>query len=218
LNACGGKIDDDQKLLDDARVASIPRRIAAEGVTDVVKVDIGYTGMIFLTRSGGVFTCDTGFNGYAQTNPDARIRIVRRIVFDTDAAVDVAAGRCHFVAAARSGAAYTWGCPSDALGRVPTDSADAARPTPITTDIIATHVAAGEHFTLILAHSGEIYGVGAAGDGALGVQPSGAAAVRAPVRVAVEADPAFLPPPASSTPRVRAITAGYQHAVAILQY
>ena len=64
--------DDDERflerLLEDAAVASTPRFLSAAAFFDGSKVAIaavGYAHAAFLTTDGRVFTCDTGFDGYA---------------------------------------------------------------------------------------------------------------------------------------------------------
>jgi len=205
LNSCANNAAPNT-LLKDAQKAAAPRLV--QGVSGVVKVDIGYTNMIFQTKDGGVYTCDTGFNGYAQVEPKAKVELVRHQDFLTDqtSAADVAAGRCHFVVATKKGAVYTWGCGSSALGR----EGDRERPAPVRGDMtsrVATHVAAGEYFTLINTKEGVIYGMGSGGNGNLGVQPGGSNDISSPVRVNVN----------SEVGTARAIAAGYQHSVAILE-
>jgi alpha-tubulin suppressor-like RCC1 family protein len=75
------------------------------------------------------------------------------------------------------------------------------------TSRVATHVAAGEYFTLINTKEGVIYGMGSGGNGNLGVQPGGSNDISSPVRVNVN----------SEVGTARAIAAGYQHSVAILE-
>ena len=85
LNACGGafddaieKTDDDapgpsvasflDRLVNDAAFASTPRFLSRDVFFDGSAVEIaavGYVHVAFLTSDGRVFTCDTGFDGYA---------------------------------------------------------------------------------------------------------------------------------------------------------
>jgi regulator of chromosome condensation len=204
LNSCGDSEIGRDELLADASVAAAPRVVS--GVSDVTQVDIGYTNMIFLTRSGRVLTCDTGFNGYAQARADADVRVRQHVTFEStpsmQRAVDVAAGRCHYVVATESGALYTWGCGGDWLGR----DGDPLKPAQVGGDLASravVSVAAGEYFTLVATADGDVFGMGSSGNGQLGVQAS-TSGHKSPVRVRVGDAVGTL-----------AVAAGYQHAVAI---
>ena len=79
LNACGAAsvladddADDDaaflERLAEDPAFASTPRFLSAAAFFDGSAVEIaavGYAHVAFLTADGRVFTCDTGFDGYA---------------------------------------------------------------------------------------------------------------------------------------------------------
>ena len=202
LNACAGAGNLRDELLTNVKSASQPRKIL--GITDVVKVDIGYVAMIFLTSKGEVYTCYTGFDGYAGANADASASTAHKkhAVFSSGTgASDVATGRCHFVASTTAGKVYTWGCPN-ALGRTYGDNHE---PTSLSVDMsreFVVSVSAGEYFTLMLTRDGAIYGTGDSNSGQLGTQIAGSK-FKTPIRLA------------SSPPRVLAVTAGYQHAAAI---
>ena len=80
LNACGAfsaSDDDDgatsnvdaflRRLTDDPAFASTPRFLSKDafGRSTVEIAAVGYVHVVFLTKDGRVFTCDTGFDGYA---------------------------------------------------------------------------------------------------------------------------------------------------------
>jgi regulator of chromosome condensation len=206
LNSCGDSEIGRDELLADASVAAVPRVV--NGITDVTQVDIGYTNMIFLTSSGRVVTCDTGFTGYAQVQANADVSLRQHITFadapSTQRAFDVAAGRCHYVVATEGGGLYTWGCDGAWLGR----DGDPLKPAQVGGDLAsraAVSVAAGEYFTLVATVDGEVYGMGAAGNGQLGVQASNSGH-NSPIRVNVGDAVGTL-----------AVAAGYQHSVAIVR-
>ena len=203
LNACGGDRNLRDELLTNSRASSAPRKI--DGVNDVVKVDIGYIGMIFLTSKGEVYTCYTGFDGYAGANADgtANTALKRHAVFSSGTgASDVATGRCHFIVSTTAGKVYTWGCPN-ALGRT---YGEHHEPTSLSVEMsreFVVAVAAGEYFSLMLTREGEIHGMGDSNSGQLGVQNPGSR-FKTPTRIA------------SIPARALAVAAGYQHAAAVL--
>lgn len=186
------------------RAAATPRLI--DGVQDIEFVDIGYTGMILLNAKGEVFTCDTGFDGYARRADGADVRVRRQSSFGNGGhkAIDVAAGRCHYAVATESGALFTWGC--SALGRAGNKLTPAAVAGDLSTRGVVA-VAAGEYFTLAATSVGEIYGMGANGNGQLGVQADTGPSFDSPVRVELG--------PGVGT--CVAVAAGYQHSVAIIR-
>ena len=201
LNACGGAKGGRQSLLDDARAASTPRPI--DGVREVEFLDIGYTSMIFLTKTGEVFTCDTGFDGYARVAEKSDESITRHPTFANDHAIDVAAGRCHFAVATKSGALYTWGC--KALGR----EGSTEKPARVVGDLSSRRVvsvAAGEYFTLVTTMDGEIYGTGSNGNGQLGTAPESTTEYATFERVSL----------GTQAGDALAVAAGYQHSIAIV--
>lgn len=95
LNACGAfsaSDDDDgatlnvdaflRRLTDDPAFASTPRFLSKDAFdgSTVEIAAVGYVHVVFLTKDGRVFTCDTGFDGYAgglgkpyAPNEDARL-------------------------------------------------------------------------------------------------------------------------------------------------
>ena len=200
LNMCGVSSGRD-KIIDDA---ATPRLI--DGVQDIELVDIGYTGMILLNAKGEVYTCDTGYDGYARPSDGADVRVQRHSPFgDGDhKAIDVAAGRCHYAVATEHGALFTWGC--SALGR----GGDKRNPAAVAGDLSTrgvVAVAAGEYFTLAATSLGEIYGMGTNGNGQLGVQADAGPSFDSPVRVELG--------PGVGT--CVAVAAGYQHSIAIVR-
>jgi len=205
LNACGGDAGLARTLLADSRVAAKPRLI--KGIFDVVKVDIGYVTMIFLTSKGEVYTCYTGFDGYAGLNEasSARTTLERHSIFSSGSgAADVATGRCHYVVSTVAGKVYTWGCSTVALGR---EYGERSTPTPLGVSMsqeFVVAVAAGEYFTLMTTRQGDIFGVGESNNGQLGIEGSGAR-LSSPSRL-------------TSIPRgALAVAAGYQHAAAVVR-
>jgi len=202
LNSCGDVSGHRDELISHPSDAAKPRRV---NVKDVVSIDTGYTNMIFRTSRGAVYTCDTGFTGYASVDVKANVAIVRHNEFANEyKAIDVAAGRCHYAVATEAGTVFTWGC--QALGR----EGDRTKPEPVGGDLASRSVetvAAGEYFTLVTTDSGDIYGWGSGGNGQLGVQADSSNMFHSPVQVNVG--------PKVGT--ALAVAAGYQHSVAIVR-
>ena len=234
LNACGGDGGGDASpispvsLLSDPALAATPRLVRHAATNDfrddkAVAVVFGYTQMLVLVASGALYSCDTGFDGYAAglggaEGADAyvpnREKQLGRPAASREAALapDVVggplagkrvaamdAGRCHGVVAAEDGDVYAFGC--GALGgegrhgepRLVKDAPERA-----------VDVAAGEYFTLALGEDGDLVGWGDGKSGQLGVDPA----------MTNEWTRAETVPVGGKT---LAPFAGYQHAVAIVR-
>ena len=202
LNACGGDGGLDASpispasLLSDPALAATPRLVRHAATNDfrddkAVAVVFGYTQMLVLVASGALYSCDTGFDGYAAglggaEGADAYVPnrekqlgrpVARResalapdVVGGALAGQRVAAmdaGRCHGVVVAEDGRVYAFGC--GALGgegrhgepRLVRDAPERA-----------VDVAAGEYFTLALGEDGDLVGWGDGKSGQLGVDPA----------------------------------------------
>ena len=139
-----------QKLNSDAQFAATPRVVLGadgngffSGRSDIrgkqagddknghgaEVVVVGYVHLVALTKDGKVFTCDTGFDGYAgglgnEYTPNDTKQVGRavqdavgallpgEVVFPggTCKIVAIDAGRCHSIAADSDGKAYAFGC------------------------------------------------------------------------------------------------------------
>ena len=187
LNACGGAFDDAiektddapgpsvasflDRLVNDAAFASTPRFLSRDVFFDGSAVEIaavGYVHVAFLTSDGRVFTCDTGFDGYAgglgnpyTPNEDGRLG---RALFSsvaansTDEASSRNAGAALDVAEATERAALT---PGEVTVR--DDAKDASKDASKRTPVVA--VDAGRCHTVVADANG---GAFAFGCGALG--------------------------------------------------
>ena len=187
LNACGGAFDDAiektddapgpsvasflDRLVNDAAFASTPRFLSRDVFFDGSAVEIaavGYVHVAFLTSDGRVFTCDTGFDGYAgglgnpyTPNEDGRLG---RALFlsvaanSTDEASSRNAGAALDVAEATERAALT---PGEVTVR--DDANDASKDASKRTPVVA--VDAGRCHTVVADANG---GAFAFGCGALG--------------------------------------------------
>ena len=136
LNACGGAFDDVtenenetdapqtvasflDRLVNDAAFASTPRFLSRDVFFDGSAVEIaavGYVHVAFLTSDGRVFTCDTGFDGYAgglgnpyTPNEDGRLGRELVVANSTDEASSTNAGAALDVAEATKRAALAPG-------------------------------------------------------------------------------------------------------------
>lgn len=237
LNLCGAsKHLTAKKLLEDPETAATPRVVRlSHGGTDAggfaanddgaVVVSIGYVHMAVLTETGALYTCDTGFDGYASGlgqgfTPNKDKQLGRRAPSLETALLPglvggallgkrvtaVAAGRCHVAAATADGQLYAFGC--GALGS-PTGEPRHVSDGPAADGAEVTGVAAGEYFTLASTRDGRLFGWGDGGSGQLGRKlPPGHNAL------AVKID---LGERRRETVRVITPVGGYQHAVAIAE-
>ncbi|KAK9829104.1 hypothetical protein WJX72_003914 [[Myrmecia] bisecta] len=182
LNACG--LSDTLAAADPQAKWAEPRQVQSglEAVR-VRAVDAGYVHWLALADNGDVWTCDTGFDGYAgllpasqQTGglrtPNAEGELGRNLspngglmpgkVEGLQAAA-AAAGRCSSLAVAADGQVWSWGCGS--LGR----EGDASRPGPVTglgpssPGGRAIAVAAGEWSSAAITENGKVYAWGSTG-------------------------------------------------------
>ena len=235
LNACGGDGGLDASpispasLLSDPALAATPRLVRHAATNDfrddkAVAVVFGYTQMLVLVASGALYSCDTGFDGYAAglggaEGADAyvpnREKQLGRPVASRESALapDVVggalagkrvaamdAGRCHGVVAAEDGRVYAFGC--GALGgegrhgepRLVRDAPERA-----------VDVAAGEYFTLALGEDGDLVGWGDGKSGQLGVDPAMTDESRTRAATVPVGGKTLAP------------FAGYQHAVAVVR-
>ncbi|KAI8472649.1 MAG: P-loop containing nucleoside triphosphate hydrolase protein [Monoraphidium minutum] len=217
--------------------AHAPRRVggalAEEGV---VAVATGYTFWAAATRGGRVFTCATGDDGYAGTLPGPRApnaagelgrgsepRAPGVVAGIEGAVVAVAAGREHALAVTAAGRVYSWGGGGRGDGVLGRPAAAAGgggggggaphdRPGLVQGALASERVllvAAGEYYSLA-ATASAVYGFGSNAYRATGTAPRDAA------------PPAVLEPRAAlgalggGGPRVLALAAGYQHALAVV--
>ena len=242
LNACGGDGGLDASpvggdaspitpasLLSDPALAATPRLVRHAATNDfrddkAVAVVFGYTQMLVLVASGALYSCDTGFDGYAAglggaEGADAyvpnREKQLGRPVASREAALapDVVggalagkrvaamdAGRCHGVVAAEDGRVYAFGCGAlGGEGRHGEPSLVRDAPTR------AVDVAAGEYFTLALGEDGDLVGWGDGKSGQLGVDPAMTDESRTRAATVPVGGKTLAP------------FAGYQHAVAVVR-
>jgi regulator of chromosome condensation len=186
LNACGGAFDDVtenetdapqtvasflDRLVNDAAFASTPRFLSRDVFFDGSAVEIaavGYVHVAFLTSDGRVFTCDTGFDGYAgglgnpyTPNEDGRLGRELVVANSTDEASSTNAGAALDVAEATKRAALA---PGEVTVRDDANDAnEASKDSSKRTPVVA--VDAGRCHTVVADANG---GAFAFGCGALG--------------------------------------------------
>ena len=215
-------------LISDPSLAATPRLVRHAATNDfrddkAVAVVFGYTQMLVLVASGAVYSCDTGFDGYAAglggaEGADAYVpnkdKQLGRPAATRDAALApnlvggplagkrvaaMDAGRCHGAVATDDGSVYAFGC--GALGgEGPHGGPRLVKDAPER----AVDVAAGEYFTLAAGEDGRLVGWGDGKSGQLGVDPAKTGDREGATTVPVGG-------------KVLAPFAGYQHAVAIVQ-
>lgn len=221
-----------ESLLRDPRAAATPRLVrglaSESGGSKPVVVVFGYAHMAILTDDGELYTCDTGFDGYAgglgsKYTPNGDKRLGRDAPDEASALAPrrvhvggaqggadgvgskvsaVSLGRCHAAAATTNGEMFAFGC--GALGGkdprgFPVRVPDAP------SDVY--DVACGEYFTLASTADGGLFGWGDGNSGQLGTSGDGKKD-----NAAVEID---LGARLGEKVRVVAPVAGYQHAMAI---
>mmetsp|Transcript_11508 Transcript_11508/g.21828 ORF Transcript_11508/g.21828 Transcript_11508/m.21828 type:complete len:515 (+) Transcript_11508:67-1611(+) len=208
--------------------ASIPRMVpgfGGPGEPKAVAVDIGYIHIVILAEDGKVYSCHTGYDGYAgglpQKDKPGSQHELGRIISSTEQAflpglvegalsglraVAIATGRCHTLIATDEGKVFSFGC--NILGRERGSQDDPGLVRGLLESEKAVGVAAGEHFSLVVTASGKVFGWGDSGSGQMGEKIP---RTNSPVRV-----PLPLPDRRDSLESVHALTvvAGYQHAAA----
>ena len=234
LNLCGGAQGvTATTLLGDSSAAAQPRvvRRAHHGGVDgndggllaardkAKVVAIGYVHMVILTASGDVYTCDTGFDGYASALTPNRDRQLGRHVSSSEAALlpglvggallgkvvtAVATGRCHVAVATEEGEMYSFGC-----GELGSPGDGSPRRVTVPGGRVVS-VAAGEYFTLAATEDGGLFGWGDGGSGQMGQKVGPGHDRNAAVAIDVGAK-------GGDTVRVVQAVGGYQHALAIAQ-
>ena len=190
--------------------SSRPYEVRGGGVeaAEVAQASAGYAHLLLRTRSGAVFSCESGDDGYGgrlrpapppnahgQLGRGGSPREPRRVEWEAAAAAPavraVAAGRCASFATDGAATTWGWGC-AQANGAA--DGADARAPAPIAglAGLAVRALAAGEYHALALLDDGRVltWGTGAG--------------ARLPVR-ALELGGVAT-----------AVAAGYQHSLAIV--
>ena len=223
LNLCGsggGGNMTRESLLRDPTSAAKPRLVTGIDAK-AVAVTFGYVQMAVLTDDGELYTCDTGFDGYASGlgnayKPNGEKALGRvasdaesalapgRVDFGSDVKIAaISTGRCHAAVATTTGAMMAFGCGKLGGGDVkglPTKVPDA--PSGV------YDVACGEYFTLASTEDGDLFGWGDGKSGQMGVD--GKEAGDKPYKVEVK-----LGVRRGERVRVVSPVAGYQHALAI---
>ena len=225
-----------ESLLRDPRAAATPRLVRGlaneSGGSKPVVVVFGYAHMAILTDDGELYTCDTGFDGYAgglgsKYTPNGDKRLGRDAPDEASALAPrrvrvggaqggaqggadgggskvsaVSLGRCHAAAATTNGEMFAFGC--GALGGKDPRGFPVRVPD-APSDVY--DVACGEYFTLASTADGGLFGWGDGNSGQLGTSGDGKKD-----NAAVEID---LGARLGEKVRVVAPVAGYQHAMAI---
>jgi alpha-tubulin suppressor-like RCC1 family protein len=209
-----------ESLLRDPTSAAEPRLVSGIDAK-AVAVTFGYVQMAVLTDDGELYTCDTGFDGYASGlgnayKPNGETQLGRvatdaqsalapgRVDFGSGVKIaGISTGRCHAAVATTTGAMMAFGCGKLGGGDVkglPTKVPDA--PSGV------YDVACGEYFTLASTDDGDLFGWGDGKSGQMGVD--GKEAGDKPYKVEVK-----LGVRRGERVRVVSPVAGYQHALAI---
>jgi len=213
------------KLLNDPYFAASPRRIRLEpppkdGVK-IVDVALGYVHLVALTSDGSVYTCATGFDGYAgivEQKSELTSGLGRKIDSFEDALklqkvpfhsssnkfIEVSTGRCHVIVRNEAGEVYSWGCARKALGRSSGEQEEPGRVKGAIEDEYINSIASGEYFSLVSSLAGKAYGWGSSSNGQLGR-----------IFARDEETPLLIKDIEGKVVRV---SAGYQHAGAIVEY
>ena len=223
-----------ESLLRDPRAAAKPRLVRGldGGSSKAVVVVFGYAHMAILTDDGELYTCDTGFDGYAgglggKYAPNGDKRLGRDAPDEASALAPrrvrvggaqggaqggadgggskvtaVSLGRCHAAAATTNGEMFAFGC--GALGGGDPRGFPVRVPD-APSDVY--DVACGEYFTLASTADGGLFGWGDGNSGQLGTGGDGkkdnaAVEINLGVRLGEKV-------------RVVNPVAGYQHAMAI---
>lgn len=169
LNLCGSP-----EARSFAAKPSLPVRVGR--ASSFVLADAGYSHILALDSTGAVHACATGDDGYAgslvagnlgKPHLDGGCRVLGRggALLDllpvplAEPVVAVAAGRCHSLAAGRSGALYVWG---EASGHTPSVLAIAGGGGGGGSRIVA--VDAGEYMSVALSDAGELWTWGASAE------------------------------------------------------
>ena len=226
LNMCGAaehKGVTASSLMNNANLAATPRKVGGKLADEkVIALDVGYVHMAMVTESGKLYTCDTGFDGYANglgqaAEPNKFKQLGRRADTQGKAlspgvvhgslhgrrVIAAATGRCHVAAITDDGALHTFGCA--ALGH----SGGGKEPEEVPRVASAggaKAVGAGEYFTLVATKDGAVLGWGDGGSGQLGKQLA-PGPVHDPMDVPVGED----------GEKVVLIFGGYQHAMAVVE-
>ena len=211
------------KLLHDPNFAASPRNIRLdpppkEGVK-ILDVALGYVHLVVLTSDGSVYTCATGFDGYAgivkQKNEltsglgrkidsvEEALKL-QKVLFHSSSNefVEVSTGRCHVLARNKAGEVYSWGCSRKSLGRTNGEQEEPGRVKGAIEDEYISSVASGEYFSLVSSLTGKVYGWGSSSNGQLGQISSRDEEIPFPID--------------DIKGKVVRVSAGYQHAGAIV--
>jgi|TARA_B110000003_G_scaffold92378_1_gene94556 regulator of chromosome condensation len=211
------------KLLHDPNFAASPRNIRLdpppkEGVK-ILDVALGYVHLVVLTSDGSVYTCATGFDGYAsivkQKNEltsglgrkidsvEEALKL-QKVLFHSSSNefIEVSTGRCHVLARNKAGEVYSWGCSRKSLGRTNGEQEEPGRVKGAIEDEYISSVASGEYFSLVSSLTGKVYGWGSSSNGQLGQISSRDEEIPFPID--------------DIKGKVVRVSAGYQHAGAIV--
>eukprot|EP00899_Mesostigma_viride_P013848 jgi/Mesvir1/22464/Mv18494-RA.1 len=173
LNICGRSEKDAPR---DGKHGAKPGLVKGFKGMKVVAVDAGYVHWAALTSDGLVYTCDTGFDGYAGFLP-ASVNRHRKGNAEGELgragdpfephpvelplpAVAVATGRCFTLAALEDGGLFTWGCAT--LARPGSRTIPQRVLGPIANEVV-TSVAGGEFTSAAVTLSGRAYVWGTTG-------------------------------------------------------
>ena len=189
MNENGDEEDIRHVLLYEPKFASYPREIhlipPLKNGVKLTDVTIGYVHLVALASDGSVYTCATGFDGYAgivQQKKDLDFGLgrkinsleealhLKRVPFDDPSynVSEISAGRCHVLVRDKKGIVYSWGCARKALGR---SDGEQEVPSRVKNGIEREKIrsiASGEYFSLASSRSGKIYGWGSSSNGQLG--------------------------------------------------
>ena len=211
------------RLLSDPNFAASPRNIGLdpppkEGIK-IVDIALGYVHLVALASDGSVYTCATGFDGYAgivkhkteltsglgrKTNSTEEALKLREVSFySTNKFIEVSAGRCHVIVRNEKGEVYSWGCSRKALGRSSGGQEEPSRIKGAIEEEYISSVASGEYFSLVSSLTGKAYGWGSSSNGQLGQISSR------------DEETPFLIEDIKG--KVIRVSAGYQHAGAIVE-
>jgi alpha-tubulin suppressor-like RCC1 family protein len=140
------------------------------GVNEVVAVAAGSYPSFVLSRDGTVMACGSNRTGQLGLG-DTDNRDTFTVVAGLRGVVDIDAGDDHTIAATTEGGLYTWG-KGRAIGHGGDEYTQRLVPTKVTGggigEAVVVQVAAGEHHSLALTATGELYAWGRGADGQLG--------------------------------------------------
>jgi alpha-tubulin suppressor-like RCC1 family protein len=140
------------------------------GVNEVVTVAAGLFHSFALCRDGTVMACGTNEYGHLGLG-DTDHRDTFTVVAGLRGVVDIDAGFDHSIAVTAEGGLYTWGF-DRAIGHGGDDDTQCLVPTKVTGggigEAVVVQVAAGNHHSMALTASGELYAWGQGDGGQLG--------------------------------------------------